>query len=115
MSPMSVPNRPVQKAFVAAEVTRLKLKNRKSEIRNRKLIRASLRRLLLLFCHRPPVFEFRPEPADAFGACARIPSETGAEKIVFLFALQFESEGFYVELPEFRGVLHPLGNSFGQC
>jgi hypothetical protein len=38
-------------------------------------------------------FEFRPEPVDAFGACARYPAETGAKKFVFFFTFQAEAEG----------------------
>ena len=60
------------------------------------------------------VFEFRPEPADAFGACAWIPSETGAEKFVFLFTFQAEPENFVVEMVKFPGIFHFLGLSFGK-
>ena len=60
------------------------------------------------------VFEFRPKPADAFGACARIPSETGAEKFVFPFTFQAEPESVFVEMLEFLGIFHFLGLSFGK-
>lgn len=70
--------------------------------------------VLFRFFHRPPVLEFRPEPADAFGACAWIPSETGAEKFVLFFTFQAELEGFFVELPKFHGIFHFLGLSFGK-
>jgi hypothetical protein len=39
------------------------------------------------------IFEFRPEPADAFGAGARHPAKTGAKKFVLLFTFQAEAEG----------------------
>ena len=45
-------------------------------------------------------FEFRPEPADAFGAGARHPAKTSAEELVFFFTFQAEAEGFFVEAGE---------------
>ena len=77
-------------------------------------IGASLRRLLLLFCHRPPILKFRPESADAFGACAWIPAKTRAKKFVLLVTFQAEPESFFVELPKFHGIFHFLGLSFGK-
>ena len=59
-------------------------------------------------------FEFRPESADAFGACARVPAKTSAQELVLLFTFQAEAEGFFVEMAKFPGGFHPFGKSFGK-
>jgi len=43
--------------------------------------------LLSFRCH-PLVLKFCPESANAFGAGARVPAQSSAEKFVFLFPLQ---------------------------
>ena len=72
------------------------------------------RKNLLRLRHRRLVLEFRPEPADAFGAGARHPAKTSAEELMLFFSFQTEATGFLVELAKFPGGLHPFGKSFGK-
>ncbi len=41
----------------------------------------------LCFRHRLTILEFRPEPADAFGACTRHPAKTRAQECVPIVTL----------------------------
>ena len=60
-----------------------------------------------------PGLEFRPESADAFGACARVQAKTSAEELVLLFTFEAEAKSIFVELAKFLGILHPFSNAFG--
>src|ERR1039458_6538530 len=72
------------------------------------------RRNLLHFHDRRLFLEFCPEPADAFCTGARHPTKASANELVFFVTLQAEAENFFVELAEFLGGFHPLGESFGK-
>jgi len=61
----------------------------------------------------PGSWEFRPEPADPFWACAR-PAKTRAKEHVPLFSFQAEAVGCLVEAAKFLGGAHPFRKSFGK-
>ena len=60
------------------------------------------------------LFEFRPQPAEAFRAGAGHPAEARTKEGVFLFTLELEAADFLIEMPEFLRKSHSLGKSFGE-
>ena len=77
-------------------------------------IDASVLSSTIRFLHHPSVFEFRPKPAEAFGAGERIPAKTSAEKLVLLFTFQAEAERFSIETAKFSSGFHLFSKSFGK-
>ena len=49
---------------------------------------------LLRLRHRPLILEFRPEPADALGACTRVQAKTIAQELMLPFTGQLPGPHF---------------------
>ena len=62
-----------------------------------------LNKSFAFFRPRLAILKFRPQPTNAFGAGARHPAQTRAEKFVLLVPFQTEATNFPVKLAEFPG------------